>query len=63
MREYFVLVLVGVVVGGMALLAGYSPVMGAPAKEIIIGNLQDISGPNRCGAVPLPAARSLRPRK
>ena len=31
--------------GGMALLAGYSPVMGAPAKEIIIGNLQDMSGP------------------
>ena len=29
----------------MALLAGYSPVMGAPAKEIVIGNLQDLSGP------------------
>jgi len=45
MKKYCVLVLMGVVVGGMALLAGYSPVMGAPAKEIIIGNLQDISGP------------------
>jgi branched-chain amino acid transport system substrate-binding protein len=29
----------------MALLAGYSPVIGAPATEIVIGNLQDISGP------------------
>ena len=45
MKKYSVLVLIGVLVGGMALLAGYSPVMGASAKEIIIGNLQDISGP------------------
>ncbi len=45
MKKYSVLVLIGVLVGIMALLAGYSPAVGAPAKEIIIGNLQDISGP------------------
>jgi branched-chain amino acid transport system substrate-binding protein len=45
MKKYSVLVLIGVLVGAIALLAGYSPAMGAPAKEIVIGNLQDISGP------------------
>ena len=45
MKRYGVLVLVGLVVVAMALLAASGPVMGAPAKEIIIGNLQDISGP------------------
>jgi len=45
MKKYSVLVLIGVLVGGMALLVGYSPVMGASAKEIVIGNLEDISGP------------------
>src|SRR5208337_5543337 len=45
MKKYPVVVLMSVLVGGMALLAGYSPVMGAPAKEIVIGNLQDLSGP------------------
>ena len=45
MKKYGVAVFIGLVVVVMALLAGYSPVMGAPAKEIIIGNLQDLSGP------------------
>jgi branched-chain amino acid transport system substrate-binding protein len=45
MKRYSVMVTVGLVVVAMALLAGFSPAMGAPAKEIIIGNLQDLSGP------------------
>ncbi len=45
MKKYSVMILAGLVVVVAALLAGYSPVMGAPAKEIIIGNLQDTSGP------------------
>ena len=45
MKKYSVVVLMSVLVCGMALLAGYAPVMGAPAKEIVIGNLQDLSGP------------------
>ena len=45
MKKYSVVVLIGLLLGAMALFAGYSPVMGAPAKEIVIGNLQDISGP------------------
>jgi branched-chain amino acid transport system substrate-binding protein len=45
MKQYFSVVLVAVLMACMVLFAGYSPVMGAPAKEIIIGNLQDLSGP------------------
>jgi branched-chain amino acid transport system substrate-binding protein len=45
MKKYSVVVLMSVLVCGMALLAGYAPVMGAPAKEIVVGNLQDLSGP------------------
>ena len=45
MKKYGVAVFIGLVLVVMALLAGYSPVMGAPAKEIIVGNLQDLSGP------------------
>lgn len=45
MKKCSLVVLMGVLVGGMALFAGYSPVMGAPAHEIVIGNLQDLSGP------------------
>jgi branched-chain amino acid transport system substrate-binding protein len=45
MKKYGVMVLVGLVVVAIALLAASGSVMGAPAKEIIIGNLQDISGP------------------
>ena len=33
MKKYSVLVLIGVFVGGMALLAGYGPAMGAPRKR------------------------------
>jgi len=45
MKKYFVMVLVAAVMAGMVMVAGSSPVMGAPAKEIVIGNLQDLSGP------------------
>ena len=45
MKKYSVMILVGLVMVVTAILAGYSPAMGAPAKEIIIGNLQDTSGP------------------
>ncbi|MGO9118448.1 MAG: ABC transporter substrate-binding protein [Desulfomonilaceae bacterium] len=45
MKKCFPVVLVAVLVAGMALITGISPVMGAPAKEILIGNLQDLSGP------------------
>ncbi len=45
MKKYGVMGLVGLVVVAIALLGASSSVMGAPAKEIIIGNLQDLSGP------------------
>jgi branched-chain amino acid transport system substrate-binding protein len=45
MKKCCGMTLICLVVVVMALLAGYSPVAGAPAKEIIIGNLQDTSGP------------------
>ncbi len=45
MKRYSVLFAVGLIVIVIAFLAGSSPVAGAPAKEIIIGNLEDLSGP------------------
>jgi branched-chain amino acid transport system substrate-binding protein len=45
MKKHFLVVLVAALVAAMAVLAGNSPVMGAPATEIVIGNLQDLSGP------------------
>ena len=45
MKKYHLVVLIGVLAGSIALLTVYGSVMAAPAKEIIIGNLQDMSGP------------------
>jgi branched-chain amino acid transport system substrate-binding protein len=45
MRKCCAFAIVALLVIGMAVLVGHSPAMGAPAKEIIIGNLQDLSGP------------------
>jgi branched-chain amino acid transport system substrate-binding protein len=45
MKRRSVLFAVGLMAVIIAFLAGSSPVAGAPAKEIIIGNLQDLSGP------------------
>ena len=45
MKKYHLVVLIGVLAGSIALLTVYGSVMAAPAKEIVIGNLQDMSGP------------------
>ncbi len=45
MKKCFPVVLVAMFVAGTVLITGISPVVGAAAKEIVIGNLQDLSGP------------------
>ena len=45
MKRFSMLFAVGLVAVVIAFLAGSGPVAGAPAKEIIIGNLEDLSGP------------------
>jgi len=45
MKKCSAMFVVGLFVIAMALFTGYSSAAGAPAKEIIIGNLEDLSGP------------------
>jgi len=45
MKKYNAAFVCGLAVALLVLFVGYGAVMGAPAKEIVIGNLQDMSGP------------------
>jgi len=45
MKRYSGMFVLATMVFAATLLAGQSPAAGAPAKDIVIGNLQDLSGP------------------